>query len=46
MGSRLRKQMNKYQLFYVVRFKEAVYVLHSFIKRTEQTSKKDVWDME
>lgn len=32
---------NEYRIFYVVKFKEAVYVLHSFIKKTEQTSKKD-----
>ena len=32
---------NEYRVFYVVKFKEAVYVLHSFVKKTEQTSKKD-----
>ena len=33
---------NEYRIFYVVKFQEAVYVLHSFIKKTEQTSKKDI----
>jgi phage-related protein len=33
---------NEYRVFYVAKFEEAVYVLHTFIKKTEQTSKKDI----
>jgi phage-related protein len=33
---------NEYRVFYVAKFQEAVYVLHSFVKKTEQTSKKDI----
>jgi phage-related protein len=33
---------NEYRVFYVAKFKEAIYVLHSFIKKTQQTSKKDL----
>ena len=29
-----------YQVFYVARFEEAIYVLHSFQKKTQETSKK------
>ena len=30
------------RVFYVARFEEAVYVLHAFQKKTQQTSRKDV----
>lgn len=33
---------NEYRVFYVAKFQEAVYVLHSFIKKTQQTSKKEI----
>ena len=33
---------NEYRVFYVAKFLEAIYVLHSFIKKTQQTSKKDL----
>jgi phage-related protein len=33
---------NEYRVFYVAKFKEAIYVLHSFIKKTQQTLKKDL----
>ena len=29
-----------YRVFYVARFEEAIYVLHSFQKKTQETSKK------
>jgi phage-related protein len=31
-----------YRIFYVARFKEAVYVLHAFGKKTQKTSKLDI----
>jgi phage-related protein len=31
-----------YRIFYVARFAEAVYVLHAFQKKTQQTSKLDI----
>jgi phage-related protein len=31
-----------YRIFYVARFKEAVYVLHAFQKKTQQTSRRDI----
>lgn len=33
---------NAYRIFYVVRFSEAIYVLHAFQKKTQKTSKKDI----
>lgn len=33
---------NQYRVLYVAKFQEAVYVLHAFIKKTEQTSKADI----
>jgi phage-related protein len=35
-------QENEYRVLYVAKFKKAVYVLHSFVKKTQQTSKKDL----
>jgi len=31
-----------YRIFYISRFKEAVYVLHAFQKKTQKTSKQDI----
>jgi phage-related protein len=31
-----------YRIFYVARFKEAIYVLHAFQKKTQKTSKQDI----
>lgn len=31
-----------YQIFYVARFEEAVYVLHAFQKKTHKTSRQDI----
>ncbi len=31
-----------YRVVYVAQFQEAVYVLHSFVKKTQQTPKSDV----
>jgi phage-related protein len=33
---------NAYRVFYVVRFSEAVYVLHTFQKKTQKTTKQDI----
>ena len=33
---------NEYRVMYVAKFVEAVYVLHAFGKKTQQTSKKDI----
>ena len=39
---RLRTE-DVYRIFYVARFKEAVYVLHAFQKKTQKTSKQDIY---
>lgn len=31
-----------YRVFYVAKFQEAVYVLHTFQKKTQKTSKRDI----
>lgn len=33
---------NEYRVMYLAKFAEAVYVLHAFAKKTQQTSKKDI----
>lgn len=33
---------NEYRVFYVAKFAEAVYVLHAFVKKTQQTAKRDI----
>ena len=33
---------NAYRIIYIAKFDEAVYVLHSFIKKTPQTAKQDI----
>ena len=33
---------NEYRVMYIAKFAEAVYVLHAFIKKTQQTSKADI----
>lgn len=33
---------NKYRIIYIAKFEEAVYVLHGFTKKTQQTSKRDI----
>lgn len=33
---------NEYRVLYVAKFEEAIYVLHSFVKKTQQTSTKDI----
>jgi phage-related protein len=39
----LRLKIDKqYRVFYVAQFQEAIYVLHAFVKKTQQTSKLDV----
>jgi phage-related protein len=36
------KAGTEHRVFYVAQFREAVYVLHAFQKRTRKTSKKDL----
>ena len=33
---------NEYRVMYVAKFADAIYVLHAFGKKTQQTSKKDI----
>ncbi len=33
---------NEYRIIYIAKFEEAVYVLHGFTKKTQQTSKRDI----
>jgi phage-related protein len=33
---------NEYRVLYVAKFKEAIYVLHSFVKKTQQTAKREL----
>ena len=33
---------NEYRVIYVASFEEAIYVLHTFVKKTQKTSKKDI----
>lgn len=35
-------EQNEYRVLYVASFQETIYVLHSFIKKTQQTPKKDI----
>jgi len=39
---RLDKEKNTYRVVYVARFEEFIYVLHSFVKKTQRTSREDV----
>ncbi|MGK3114600.1 type II toxin-antitoxin system RelE/ParE family toxin [Candidatus Pantoea formicae] len=39
---RLDDEDNTYRVVYVAKFEEAIYVLHSFVKKTQNTSRKDV----
>ena len=39
----LRLEIDRqYRVFYLAKFHEAIYVLHAFVKKTEQTSKADI----
>lgn len=33
---------NEYRIIYIAKFLEAIYVLHSFTKKTQQTPKRDL----
>ena len=39
---RLRDESGAYRVIYVARFADAVYVLHCFQKKTQQTAKRDI----
>lgn len=34
--------VNEYRVIYVAKFKESIYILHSFIKKTQKTEQKDI----
>lgn len=36
------KANSHYRVFYVAKFEEAVYVLHAFVKKTQETPQKDI----
>lgn len=36
------KADRQYRVFYVAKFEEAIYVLHAFVKKTQETSQKDI----
>ena len=33
---------NEYRIIYVAQFEEALYILHSFVKKTQKTSQRDL----
>lgn len=33
---------NEYRVFYVAKFREAIYVLHAFVKKTRRTCAADI----
>lgn len=39
---RIRDAVGAFRVMYVAKFADAVYVLHCFQKKTEQTSEKDI----
>lgn len=39
---RLRGDQGQYRILFVAKFAEAVYVLHSFEKKTQKTAQKDI----
>jgi phage-related protein len=39
---RVRDEAGAFRVMYVAKFKEAIFVLHAFQKKTQKTSKKDV----
>ena len=39
---RVRTDDGAFRVFYVAKFEEAIYVLHAFQKKTEQTAKADI----
>lgn len=36
------KAEKQYRVFYVAKFEEAIYVLHAFVKKTQQTPAKEI----
>lgn len=39
---RIRDEAGAFRIIYVAKFADAIYVLHCFQKKTEQTSKHDI----
>ncbi len=36
------KADRQYRIFYVAKFEEALYILHAFVKKTQETPQKDI----
>jgi phage-related protein len=36
------KADKQYRIFYIAKFEEAIYVLHAFVKKTQETSQQDI----
>lgn len=36
------KEQGQYRVIYIAKFKEAIYVLHAFQKKTQKTNKNDI----
>lgn len=39
---RVKTDKQNYRVFYVAKFEEAIYVLHAFVKKTQETSQQDI----
>ena len=39
---RVKADKQNYRVFYVAKFEEAIYVLHGFIKKTQETPQQDI----
>ncbi|MCI5218903.1 MAG: type II toxin-antitoxin system RelE/ParE family toxin [Candidatus Electrothrix sp. LOE2] len=39
---RIREDKNIFRIMYVAKFRDTVYVLHAFQKKTQKTSRKDI----
>ncbi|MCZ6804572.1 MAG: type II toxin-antitoxin system RelE/ParE family toxin [Proteobacteria bacterium] len=46
IGSSVREirthEGNEYRTIYIAKYEEAIYVLHSFVKKSHKTAKKDI----
>jgi len=39
---RVKADKQNYRVFYVAKFEEAIYVLHAFVKKTQETPQQDI----
>ena len=39
---RVKADKQNYRVFYVAKFEEAIYVLHGFVKKTQETPQQDI----